>query len=146
MEREKNSFEFDQTEGKKETLTEKRTDNGGTYNISTWRNIVRIIEATSHKLLQGGITLKHKKGQCQYTLFINKGESAVYLQQGLIFTQVIQSVKHLNNNKDSHWYSWGMSILKYTAWVSCFPCWARVEIHLQNMQKSEFRKEYSQTH
>lgn len=34
METEKNSFEFDQTEGKKETLTEKRTDNGGTYNIS----------------------------------------------------------------------------------------------------------------
>lgn len=133
METEKNSFEFDQTEGKKETLTEKRTDNGGTYNISMWRNIVRIIDATSHKLLQGGITLKDKKGQCQYTFFIKKRESAAYLQQWLIFTQVIQSVKHLNNNKDSHWHCWGMPILKYTAWVSCFPCWAGVEIHLQYM-------------
>lgn len=32
--------------------------NGWTYNISIWSSIVRQIEATSHMLLQGGMTLK----------------------------------------------------------------------------------------
>ena len=42
----------------KRSLTEKRTDSGCTYKISVWRSIVRMIEARSHRLLQGGITLQ----------------------------------------------------------------------------------------
>lgn len=39
-------------------LTEKSVASGSTYKISTWRSIVIAIDASSHRLLHGGITLK----------------------------------------------------------------------------------------
>lgn len=120
---------------RRKQLTEKSVDSGGTYKISVWRSIVRIIEATSHRLLQGGITLKlssqKKLARAKYVLV---KERRLYSQKWLVFTEVIQSIKHLNNNKHSHRDSWWMPILKDTARISCLPCWTCIKIHLKQIE------------
>lgn len=62
-----------------------------------------------------------------------------YSQKRLIFTEIIQSIEHLNNNEHGHGHSRGMSIIKYTARKSSLPCCTSVKIHLQS-QISEFQK------